>query len=343
MDAVTRTRVRLTDIAAACGVSTSTVSYVLAGKASERGLSNETVERVSAVANDLGYVRNRSARALRRGRTSTVVLFYEPPMNRFVERYLLRAARMLQRHGLQILALPVIDGDIRIITDALRSGICDGGIVSISRDQLARLFEALPTPPLPTVILGADKGDPKGYDQVHYEEYDAVVETLGTLVDRGSRTIAMAAQEADPARARRSVRWRAYEDFQRRRGAEPILLMHVDSSIPSAFEQAVRRLPDLRARDLLPDTVYCGADRVAIGLAMAASQLGIRVPEELSIVGTGNSSDALRLEQPLTSVGLSDESIDAVLAALIARLADPAPPASVITERWRLFPRRTTR
>ena len=63
-------RVRLKDVAAACGVSTATVSLVL-NEASDR-ITPETVARVRAAADELGYTPNTAARSLRTRRTQTI-------------------------------------------------------------------------------------------------------------------------------------------------------------------------------------------------------------------------------------------------------------------------------
>ena len=64
-------RVQLADVAARSGVSVSTASYVLSGKDGARRFNEGTRRRVVEAARDLGYVRNRSARSLRQGRTRT--------------------------------------------------------------------------------------------------------------------------------------------------------------------------------------------------------------------------------------------------------------------------------
>lgn len=343
MGCVNPRRARLRDVAAACGVSTSTVSYVLAGKADERGISTGTADRVSAVATELGYVRDRSAQALRRGSTSTLVLFYEPPMDRFVERYLLRATRALVGSGLQILSLPVLDSDATTIVNALRSGICDAGILGVSVELAQAVGDLMPVPPVPAVVLGATDSTPDGYDRVFYEEGAAIQEALAFVCPRGTERVVMAAQEEDVEVARQSRRWNAYAAFQAGRGAKAEMLMHAGASMPRAFAQALDVLARLREDGQLPDVVYCGADRVAIGVTMAAAQLGIAVPETMSVLGTGNSSEAEAHTPPLSSVGLGDESVDAVISHLLERLDDSSANASAITERWRLFPRRTTR
>ncbi|QPL04692.1 MULTISPECIES: LacI family DNA-binding transcriptional regulator [Actinomyces] len=336
-------RARLSDIAEACGVSTSTVSYVLAGKADRRGISTATANRINTVASELGYVRNRSAQALRRGETSTLVLFYEPPMDRFVERYLLRAAHALEGSGMQILSLPVLNSDAASVVNALRSGICDAGILGVGAELAQAVCNQMPVPPVPTVILGSTDSTPESYDRVYYEQDAAIQEALAHTCPRGTERVVMAAQEEDADLARQTQRWKAYAAFQAGRGAEPELLMHAGTSLPRIFTQALAVLSRMRDEGRLPDVIYCGADRVAIGVTMAATQLGVAVPEPLSVLGTGNSAEAEEHTPALSSIGLSDDSVDAVVSHLLERLADRSTTASAIVERWRLFPRHTTR
>ena len=337
------TRVRLSDVAAACHVSASTVSYVLSGKAQQRGLSAQTVQRVVEAADALGYVRNRSASALRRGRTNTLVLFYRPPMNRFIERYVMKATAVLRPLGYQILATPVLDHEAGVVVETLASGVCDACVVDISRPALEELYELAPRPAVPALVLNASPGAPEGYDRLCYEEDRAVAQALQHLVDHGARSIAMAAQESERDEVGRSVLWQAYEGFQRARAAEPDLLIHAGSDVPSIFRAAISELARRQAAHTLPDAIYCSSDRVAIGVLMAAEQLGIAVPTELCVIGTGNSAEAQTFATPLTTIGLSDDSITSALSALIHRVEDDTSTASATAEPWRLFLRRTTR
>lgn len=74
---------------------------------------------------------------------------------------------------------------------------------------------------------------------------------------------------------------------------------------------------------------------------MAGKQLGIDIPEQLSIVGTGNSSEGQKMRTSLSSIGMSDESIDSALVLLLERL-DGNISAAALIEPWQLFHRQTT-
>lgn len=334
-------RVQLADVAARSGVSVSTASYVLSGKDGARRFNEGTRRRVVEAARDLGYVRNRSARSLRQGRTRTVALFYEAPMDRFVERYQLQAVRTLRERGYLLVAIAVVDGEVDTIVEAIRSGMCDGALVACSEQTGLRLVAAQPTPPLPVLLLGATAACP-GYDVVMTGEPQAVEEALAGLWDAGARRVLFAGQHRQEEQVRSDLRWQAYARFMGAHGKEPGLLMTCAPDIACAYQQAVAVLREARDRDALPDAVYCAADRTAIGVVLAAQHLGIPVPARMSVLGTGNSQDAEYLDPPLSTIGMTQASIAAVLEHFWSRLSDDSTQASAITERWRLVPRGTT-
>lgn len=334
-------RVQLADVAARSGVSVSTASYVLSGKDGARRFNEGTRRRVVEAARDLGYVRNRSARSLRQGRTRTVALFYEAPMDRFVERYQLQAVRTLRERGYLLVAIAVVDGEVDTIVEAIRSGMCDGALVACSERTGMRLVAAQPTPPLPVLLLGATAACP-GYDVVMTGEPQAVEEALASLWDAGARRILFAGQHRQEEQVRSDLRWQAYARFMGAHSKEPGLLMTCAPDVACAYQQAVAVLREARDRDALPDAVYCAADRTATGVVLAAQHLGIPVPARMSVLGTGNSQDAEYLDPPLSTIGMTQASIAAVLEHFWSRLSDDSTQASAITERWRLVPRGTT-
>lgn len=117
------------------------------------------------------------------------------------------------------------------------------------------------------------------------------------------------------------------------------MLFTCPPDVAAAFQTAVKVFADLQQ---IPDAIYCASDRTAIGIVLAAQQQGLAIPEEISIIGTGNSKEALTLQPQLSSVGMSDSSIDTVLEHFWARLTGKKQKASAIKGRWRLVLRGTT-
>ncbi|WP_067782780.1 LacI family DNA-binding transcriptional regulator [Actinomyces vulturis] len=342
-------RTQLTDVAQACGVSVSTVSYILAGGNKAQRFSAKTQERVLAAAQDLGYVRDRSAQSLRRGRTRTVALFYNAPMDRFVERYILHAQRFFADHDYLLVSIAVDEGHDDVIAETLRSGLCDGALVSCSQNTRRELMNSLPTPPVPVMVVencGApiedlSIDDSSSYDVIYTDEAGAVGEALDHLHANGCETIAYVGQhpgEADEAMGQQDERYPSYLSWCRQHHRQPWVLTCDAATIPQAYRVGICAL----AQTPRPQALYCASDRGAIGMMMAAQHLDLKIPQELSIVGTGASAEGAMMQPPLTTIGMSEESVNSMLAHFWSRLQGTNPHSSVINEGWRLFIRQTT-
>ena len=135
------------DVAEAAGVSLTTVSYVLSGRpGGNTRISQPTQDRVHAAAHELGYVPNRAARGMRRGRTDVVAVAITDLDDSWDRALAAAAARILPLHGYQ----PVI-----LLGDSWRQFMLSGGADG--------------------VILGSRPAERTAVD----------VETMAELVDRG--------------------------------------------------------------------------------------------------------------------------------------------------------------
>lgn len=128
------------DVAEAAGVSLTTVSYVLSGRpGGNTRISQPTQDRVHSAASELGYVPNRAARGMRRGRTDVVAVAITDLDDSRDRALAAAAARILPRHGYQ----PVI-----LVGESWRqfmlSGGADGVILgSVPADRSAVDLEAM--------------------------------------------------------------------------------------------------------------------------------------------------------------------------------------------------------
>ncbi len=135
------------DVAEAAGVSLTTVSYVLSGRpGGNTRISQPTQDRVHAAAHELGYVPNRAARGMRRGRTDVVAVAITDLDDSWDRALAAAAARILPRHGYQ----PVI-----LVGESWRQFMLSGGADG--------------------VILGSVPADRTAVD----------LETMAELVERG--------------------------------------------------------------------------------------------------------------------------------------------------------------
>jgi LacI family gluconate utilization system Gnt-I transcriptional repressor len=121
-------------------------------------------------------------------------------------------------------------------------------------------------------------------------------------------------------------------------GGGPVSEAQVD--IPSRFGHGRRVFAEIRRMEQLPDVVVCGSDYLAQGLIVEAQAAGLRVPEDLAVVGFGNSSVAGEMRPTITTVDIDGARIAReVLAAIRAHSAGEELPQRSIDVGFRLIAR----
>ncbi|WP_103529068.1 LacI family DNA-binding transcriptional regulator [Streptomyces sp. SM12] len=328
--------VTIRDVAKAAGVSTSTVSRVLDERLPRS--SSATAERVRRFAAELGYVRDPLASGLRRAGTSTIGVIV-PRLTDTVMAMLYEeiAAAGAARGIFSVVAGAEDDPEAeqRAAQSLLRRRV-DGLILTT-----ARLDAPEPEPPgpgraVPRVL--ALRTDGRGPASVGDDRLGARLATRH-LLDLGHRRIGLV---GGPGYASSAVRrHEGYRDALAELGVpyEPGLV-EGDSFSMEAGEGAGRRL---LSRSDLPTAVFAVNDNTAIGVLAAAHHLGLRVPEDLSVVGYNDIPVASRLPVPLTTVRVPfDQVAQGALRLLLDRGDDTGPPVT-LTATPTLIPRGSTR
>jgi len=322
-------------VAKLAGVSIASASRVLNGL----GASPETEQRVRAAAAKVGYVPNAVARSLRSRRTDMLALAVEDignpvyvAMMRAMETVVRRAGYRLVVHATG--ADP--DGEVELL-DGLAKRYVDGLVLVPIRVTDAHL-EALSRAAGPVVVVGALPDDVE-VDNVRTDSHSGVGLALSHLVESGRRRIALINGPLDtvPGAARQA----GYLAARDRLGlpADDALIEIGDFRYEDG-RRATERLLD-RVR---PDAIFCANDLIAVGALHTLLSRGIRVPEEIALVGM-DDTDLARMSFPqLSSVSLGSEERGQTAAQLLLdRLVDPDRPPARVTVPPRLVIRASSR
>lgn len=332
-------RVTITDVARHAGVSTAAVSKVMRNA---YGVSPAMQEKVRAAIAELGYRPHAAARGMR-GRTYTVGVLLDNVRNAFFADILdgiqdeLRDSEYTVLIGAAGFSPAEQAKTIRSMVDRQMDGlilIAPG----TSRDEV--LGTATSTP---TVVLGHHDGS---------ETHDSVVDAddigAGLVVDHlvslGHRDIALVS-----APGTRTNRWKrtpeivltaGYLDAMERHGLSAhARVLHAAYSDEGGFKAGMTLL----TAEHRPTAVMTGADVAALGIYRAAHELGLRIPEDLSLVGYNNTALAALAPVQLTSVDQAGHTMGSTAARmLIERVEGRRDRAMQTTMTPRLVRRGTT-
>lgn len=297
------------DIAAAAKVSASTVGMILSGKG-ER-YNEETRRRVLAVAAKLGYQPNINARALRLNRSLLIgVLFYDINYH--------AAARFLQGvqdgiSGTQYSPLVFFSKaaeDQEVCLQHCLNREVDALVVNCAVDPAKGIpesyFQRLSTLSIPVVeVFGHFLS---GLPQVNIDNSRAAELATRHLIELGHRRITLVTHSRYQNREFHFDAWEhacGYAAEMKRAGLksryEELEIDFVNPTAESFVQAGHDALAGLIARRDPPTAVVCYNDYFAHGLSRARGSQGIRVPEDLSIVGGMNLLFSSLVDIPLTT------------------------------------------
>jgi DNA-binding LacI/PurR family transcriptional regulator len=294
-DGVARALV-MSDVAALAGVSHQTVSRVVNGHPNVAPQTRERVERAIA---ELGYRPNVAARALVTGSTRTIG-FVTVKINQYGPAQTMLGLEKAARAAGYSLTVSFLDdataGAMREAVDAFVAQRVDGIVALSTYDDAAEALSALDPPvPLVAVQVGGDEVRPAvGVDQ----EAGARLATRH-LLRLGHRTVFHVAGPADSKEARGRIDgWRS-ELLAAGAPVPPCLL---GDWAPAAGHAAGRRLADMIRAGEDVTAVFLANDQMALGLLAALHEEGLRVPDDVSVVGFDDLPEAPYFIPPLTTV-----------------------------------------
>lgn len=275
-------RVTLKDIAQRAGVSATVVSQVLRGAQSPM-VSENTRNRVIEIARELGYRPNRHAQALVGGKTYTVALWKHDLHSAFHAWVLHQLTLSASNDGYEVIVcnFASVQEDIHRM---LATGV-DGVVAHECVEHVKLLLRSYEDRRLPLVSMGVFYVSE--CDHVGIDLYTPAREAVKHLYDVGCRRIAYVLD--DPSRAQGEPRYEAYTSVMQEAGLPAEYL-----PLHGASRAEVRRLVKEYIQEHgVPDGLLCHNDDTAITCLRALYDLGLRVPDDVALVGCDGIEETL--------------------------------------------------
>jgi LacI family transcriptional regulator len=299
-----KNRVTSRRVAELAGVSQTTVSFVL-NNVDSANISEETRQRVLEAARSIGYVPDASARTLARGRSINIgLVLLQPHQQVFIDEYLPRVitglSQITRQHGYRILVELVEDSSHpNTYLDLIRGKEVAGIIVNInspSDDDIEALVASV-AEGSPIVALN------NYHDALHYamvDKLDGVRLAVEHLIRLGHQRIACITYAPVPGHRDATRRFNVYRDTLIKAGlVYDETLARYGNYDPETGYEAMKSLLEVSP---LPTALFAMNDVMAFGAMTAIQEAGLRIPQDIAVVGFDDIRLARHATPALTTV-----------------------------------------
>ncbi len=296
------------DVADYAGVSRTTVSFVL-NNVKRFSISPKTAAKVRNAAKELGYVPNASARALasQRAKAIGLIMTRSPEYiatDPFLPQILGGLLDVVKQNGLGLLVEWVEPGQqLRTYLELTRARQIDGMIVMTPREDDTGL-KALEEAEIPAVLMGYIPGS--NLYSVDIDNVQAAKAAVEHLIELGHERIACITNAARPYTSA-NQRYEGYKAAIENAGLafDESLVRYADFNGHSGYD----RMKSLLDKNLNFTAVFVASDSVAFGAMAAIRDAGLRIPEDISIVGFDDIPMASYVTPNLTTIQIPAKEI----------------------------------
>ena len=310
------------DIANAAGVGISTVSRVLNNSGSA---SNDVKERVMKAVRELNYVPNDSARNLKGGKSKTIMLLAKSITNPFFQKMIpvIERQTLLMGYNLDIRNVNHTENEMEIARKEVKNhNLCGiilvGGTFGYSDED----FEMLKVPCVLLTITAAEHVDKSLYSSVIIDDVAEMKKSVEYLISLGHRRIGCIVNKYGDIVTPNSLRFQGYVQALEEHGIEyDPALVTPHNIVNSGYEFGFHSMKNLLEKNKDMTAVVTMADVMAIGAAKAALMEGLRIPEDMSIIGFDGVEEAEYYNPALDTImqpaqQMAQQTVDALMEML---------------------------
>ncbi len=311
---VQRKRCTIKEVAARSGVSVATVSNVLQNKS--HLYSPQTAQRVWQAVRELGYRPSSVARSLIRQRTDTIGVILEERQELVLDPYVMSVLEGILEYTVpRNYPIKIVSMLYQQSADSFLAHVDDGsvdGVVLVAPRTHSAALRWAQQADIPAVVVGSTLPETP-LPCVDVDDTSAIYEAVRWLIELGHRRIGHIAGPQTQWSAKR--RLHAYRQAMQDAGIEvkPSWVVEGFYTPPSgkkAMEKLLCAAPELTA-------VVCGNDWMAMGALESIYQKGLRVPEDISLMGFDDIDTAQWVIPPLTTMRQPTRQIGVKAAELL--------------------------
>lgn len=284
------------DVAKKANVSVATVSRILNGLT---GYSDKTKQKVLQTIEEMGYRPNAIARSLNNRRTQTIGVLFPAVSNEFSSALLHGIEEYAQGRHFSVLVCNTADDGNRTLSylQVLHEKQVDGVIFAseVLREEYAKVLRKMDMP----VVLLSSEAEHLGFPHVKVDDRRAAYDAVCYLISKGHREIAMiSGTKGDPLAG--TPRVEGYKQALTDNG----LPFREDRVVYGnfSFESGINAMEALLKQAEGFSAVFAASDEMAVGALACASEHGISIPDDVSIIGYDNIRLSMMVQPPLTTV-----------------------------------------
>ena len=317
----------LQDVADLAAVSTATVSRCLNNSGH---VTEKTRLKVQQAIQTLGYSPNFGAQALAAKRTNTIGAIIPTMENAIFARGIQAFQETLAENGITLI-IASCSYRPELEEEQIRSLVARGAdaLLLIGQSRPAATYQFLARRNIPYVLAWAHKKDSQ-HCYIGFDNQAAAQTITRQVLELGHRNLGVIVgltRNNDRARDRITGIEHAIADY----GAQTAPLQVIEAKY--TFQEGAKALDQLLANPTPPTAVICGNDVLAVGAVKRAKQLGLAVPEDLSITGFADIEVSELIDPELTTVHVPHREMGIAAAkSLIAMLKTQTPVESHLLE-----------
>ncbi|WP_327786530.1 LacI family DNA-binding transcriptional regulator [Aeromonas enteropelogenes] len=309
-------KVTLADVAQRAGVGTMTVSRALR---TPEQVSDKLREKIEAAVQALGYMPNLAASALASASSWTIGMVVPSLSEAGCSEMFAGLQQILQPAGYQIMLAESrhhLEQEEKLLETLIASNIAAAILLSVEHSDTVRQW--LSTSNIPVMEIGAVRSDPLDMN-IGIDNVAAMFELTQMLIQRGYQNIGLLCANQE--------QWIFQQHLQ---GWYKAMLRYhlspsrvINAAEPPTFSTGAAQLPEFLLAWPELDALVCVSDELACGALYECQRRRIRVPDDLAIVGFGDSDVSRVCQPPLTTIAVPHRQIGIEAGqALLARLND---------------------